>query len=83
MGSEQHIGPNQALHRTLNGAGELGRYCDTKLRGARLDAEGSGDPGMMSGHLSSHRGGVTGNGGVSSTQSASGQGVAHRNDCGE
>ena len=54
-------------------AGELHRSCDTKSRCVLLDAEGSGDPVMMSCHRSPHGGGVTGNGGASSTQSPSDQ----------
>jgi hypothetical protein len=45
----------------------LVRYCDTRSHGALLDRRGGYAPARMSCHLFPHGGGVTGNGGVSST----------------
>ena len=46
------------------------RYCDTRLRFVLLNVKRKDDSVLVSSHLSSRCGGVTGNGGVSSTQPA-------------
>ena len=63
--------------------GELERYCDTRSQVVRLNVKRKDDSVMRSCPLSPRGGGVTGNGGVSSTLQTSRSRVARWTDCGE
>jgi hypothetical protein len=60
------VAPSEVGGRSAPAA-ERGRSCDTRSRVALLDMIGGDDSAMVSCHLFPHGGGVTGNGGVSST----------------
>jgi hypothetical protein len=64
-------------------AAEGGRCCDTKSQVVLLNVIRCDDSALRSCPLSPRGGGVTGNGGVSSTQQASKNRVAQWIDCGE